>query len=140
MALTASLWQDTESTYLDLGKASEALGAESVGGSHLCKEDDGAVLTLHQKRSSKGGGLGQRSGCLLWCLRDDEDQFRLPASGDPKLRLYEEGCSQSPAQQMEFGCQSIESNVGLSACLLEGYGLPRSEIRAAKVNLSNFLM
>lgn len=56
-ALTASLWQGTGISYLDLGKVSEALGAESVSGSHLCKADDGAVLTLHQECSSKGGGL-----------------------------------------------------------------------------------
>lgn len=57
MALTASLWQGTEISYLDLGQASKALGAESVSGSHLCEVNDGAMLTLHQKCSSKGAAF-----------------------------------------------------------------------------------
>lgn len=103
-------------SYPDLGKASEAVGAESVGGSHLCKEDDGAWLTLHQKCSSKGGVLGLHSGCLLWCLIGEKVRFRLPVGSDPKLGLYEEGCSQSPAQPVGSRRQSIGSNVGQSVC------------------------
>lgn len=57
MALTVLLWRGMEISYLDLGQASEALGAESVSGSHLCEGDDRARLTLHQKCSSEGAAF-----------------------------------------------------------------------------------
>ena len=74
------------------------------------------MLTLHQKCSLKEGGLGLHSACLLWCLGDEEDQFRLPVSGDPKQGLYEEGFSQSLAQPVGSDCQSVETNMGRSVC------------------------
>jgi len=50
MALTASRHQGVGISYLDLGKASDALGAESVGGSHLCEEVN--EWCLHYIRSA----------------------------------------------------------------------------------------
>lgn len=50
MALVASLWQGLSISHLNLGESIlEALGAESVSESHLCREEDGVVLVLPQK-------------------------------------------------------------------------------------------